>query len=174
MKLGIYTDAAELQKTRPWTYTPAGHEYGENEEKVIFHLRPFTRTTQELVTKRAKAKNLVQMSAEDALKGVGVGDQKAEAYTRVLADFLIADWEGIVFASDFVDEESGNEYKKGDAIPCESRFKVFLFEDVDVAVQIVKAAQSFATLQISDESKNAGRSSGGTGARESSQSQTSA
>jgi len=164
MKLGIYTNTAELQKTRPWVYTPKGHSYEEGEEQVIFHLRPWTRTTQAIVDKRAKAKGVTIMDADKALKGIGQGDKKAEAYTRELADFLIANWENVVFANDaaFPDDD-GNmiEYKKGEPIPCESRFKVFLFEDVEVAVEIVKAAQSFASLQINEEVKNVERSSDG-------------
>lgn len=204
MRLGIYTNTAELQKTRPWTYIPAGYQPEDGEAMPVFHLRPWTRTTQGIVDKKAKAKNIAIMDANEALKRVGVGDRKAEAYTRELADFLIAEWDGIVAAGPvFVTNEKGKlpqivqdffateptddqvaefiaqhpdliEFNKGDALPCESRFKVFLFEDVQVAVDIVKQAQKFATVQVADEAKNAERSSDGTPAPENSQSPTSA
>lgn len=194
MKMGIYSSTAELQKTRPWTYRWPGREPGDDDP--VFHLRPFTRTTQGIVDKRAKAKGISAMDADAALKGVGLGDKKAEQYTRELADFLIAEWENIVAAGpvfrldengklpslvqsffatepddDKIDEFISQhpdlvEFTKGQALPCESRFKVFLFEDVQVAVEIVRAAQSFATVQISDETKNSERSSGGTPVRE--------
>jgi hypothetical protein len=204
MRLGIYSNTAELQKTREWIFKPNGYEYVEGEDIVKFHLRPWTRTTQGIVDKKAKAKNIAIMDADAALKGVGVGDKKAEAYTRELADFLIAEWENVIAAGPvfYVDKKGklpdaiidfyeGNptdeeieafvdghpeliEFRKNDPLPCISRFKVLLFEDVQIAVDIVKAAQSFATLQVSDEAKNAERSSDGTLAPESSPNLTSA
>lgn len=177
MELGIYTSTAELQRTRPWVYTPKGYVYEDEEPQVVFHLRPWTRSSQAIVDKRAKAKGIKSMDADKALKGIGSGDKQSEAYTREMADFLIVNWENVVFANDCVfPDDDGNliEYKKGDPMPCESRFKVFLFEDVNVAVEIVKAAQSFASDQITGETKNSVRSSGGTAVPESLPSQTSA
>lgn len=161
MKLGIYADREDLQKTREWIYTPKGYVYEEDEARVSLMLRPFTRTTQATVDKRARSKNLAIMDADEALRGVGSGDKRAEAYTRELADFLIADWTGVVFANDHFDSETQTQFSKGDPIPCTSRYKILLFEDVNVAVEIVTAAQGFATIQISEEAKNSGRSSDG-------------
>lgn len=169
MKFGIYTDRDELQKTRPWVYTPKGYAYEENEDKVIMHLRPWTRTTQAIVDKRARTKNIAIMDADEMLKGIGSGDKKGEAYVRELADYLISDWEGVVFANDHYDPETEAHYKKGDPIPCESKYKVMLFEDVTVTLEIIEAARGFASEQISEEQKNSERSSAGSPVPENSQ-----
>jgi hypothetical protein len=170
MQLGVYTNTEELQKTRPWTYVPKGYEPEPGEPMPTLHLRPWTRTTQGVVEKRAKARGVTPMDIDDALKGVGTKDPKAEAYVRELADFLIADWTNVAYGTDI--PEMG--IKKGDALPCVSENKVFLFEDLQVAVDIIDAARSFATVQIKSEAKNAERSSGGAESRENSQNRTSA
>lgn len=164
MRLGIRTNAESiLKETHPWVYAPKGYEYGPDEEKVIFHLRAWTRTAQQIVEKRAKQKNLAIMDADEALKKVGGGDKRAEAYLRELADYLIADWENIVFAEDTTLTIDGEvqSFKAGDQMPCVQQLKVFVFEDVQVAVDVVEAARGLASVQMADEAKNEGRSSAG-------------
>lgn len=170
MQLGIYTTTEELQKTRPWTYVPRGYEPDPGETMPVLHLRPWTRTTQSIVEKRAKARGITVMSIDEALKGVGEKDQKSEAYVRELADFLIEDWQNVVYGADVPELN----VKKGTPLPCTSTHKVFLFESVQVAVDVIEAARSFANIQIRDETKNAERSSDGTPVRENSQNLTSA
>lgn len=155
--LGIYTDAAELQKTRPWQYTRPGEEPTEHD--AILHLRPFTRTTQGIVERKAKAKGIEVMDADAALAGIGQGDKKAEAFMRVLFDFLIAEWENVVTNNAFFDGE--RHFDVGAPLPCELRFKVMLIEDMDLAVRLINQAKAMATLQVGDETKNSVRSSGG-------------
>lgn len=149
MQLGVITDPEKLHATRPWTYTPAGYEYGPDEPRVVFHLRPWTRSTQAIVEKRLKARHQ-GITMDAALKKLGTGDKKAEAYTRELADFLIVDWENVVYADDAPEADA----KKGDPIPCTTSAKVFLFENVGLAVKIIEAAQGFATVQLEEEEKN--------------------
>jgi hypothetical protein len=172
MKLGIFTSNEDLQRTRPWIYPPSV----EDEEKVIFHLRPWTRSSLAIVEKRAKAKNIAVMDADQVLWGIGGNDKdrRNEAYLRELANYLIADWEGITFANEFVDPDTGTEYKVGDPMPCDYRMKVFLFENSQLAVDIVSAAQKFATIEITDDAKNSERSFAGEDARKNSPNRVSA
>lgn len=169
MKLGVFTDTAELQEARERVFTPDGYVYEPDEPQIKFGIRPWTRTTQELVNKRAKAKNIAIMDADEALKRVGSGDKRAEAYVRELADFLIKWWENVVYGADV----PARKAKKGDPMPCTSQNKVFLFEDVTVAVWIVEEAKKMATVQISEEVKNSDSSSGGAPSPATSLSQTS-
>lgn len=167
MKLGIMTSANELQKVHAVPYEPEGYVFEENEPRVIFHLRPWTRTTQSIVEKRAKGKGMAVPSDGNPLKGIGSGDKKAEAFTRELAMYLVADWEGVVYGSDMQDDEGNIVARKGDPLPCEDANKVFLFEDIAVAVWVVEQAQKLVSQQLRDEVGNSESSSDGAAAQKS-------
>lgn len=161
MKFGVPVGREEIQKAREWKYIPKDYTPEPDEEMPTFWIKPWTRTLQGLVDKRARAMNIAIMDANEALKGVGTGDKKAEAYVRVLADTLIVDWKNVVFTNDFTDPETGESYKTNDPLPCEAKFKVFVFENTDFVVSVLDAAKSFASSQIEDEAKNSARSSVG-------------
>jgi hypothetical protein len=140
-KLSIITDPERLYASA-WVELRAP-EYPEFDDGsgvyVRLKIRPWTRTTQSIVEK--KAKHGAGIAEGESIIPDGTGDRKSEKFTQSLADYLLDDWENVVDAS-------------GAALPCTFANKLWAFESVDLATIVINEAKRLAGKVVRDEAKN--------------------
>lgn len=110
---------------------------------VRFRVRPWTRTSQADVDRLAKDKRYIESLGID-WEGLpkGSGNRRVELHTIVLAEYLLADWEGLV----------GDD--GATPLPCTLTNKIWAFESVDLAVRILEWAKEGGAKLVGDEAGN--------------------
>ncbi len=145
MKLGVHTDMEALQVPVKCHLDLPELNDG-TDEKVYLWIRPWTRTAQAIVAKKAKLKGEI---SDEELRAAGTGDLDSERYTRSLANFLLTDWENVTDVNKVSDE-----FPQGEPLECNERNKMALFEDLQVALWVVEKAKTLATKKLPGDLKN--------------------
>lgn len=148
MKLSIPTNNETASRSQWVDLDAKGYEANLTEpahQRIKFLIKPQTRTAvtrveklAESAEKSAKTFRKNNVEAESALPEGSGGDY----FTRELANYLLEDWEGVV------------DSDTGEPIQCDRTNKIWLFEQIDLAIWVITKAKEIAVSTIQDEAKN--------------------
>lgn len=147
MKLSIPTNNEAASRPQWVDFDMKGYEANLTEpleKRIRFLVRPQMRTLvtrveklAESAEKSAKTFRKADAAVEDALPEGSGGDY----FTRELASQLLEDWDNIVDQDEV-------------ALECNRTNKIWLFEQIDIAIWVITKAKEIANRTIQDEAKN--------------------
>lgn len=146
MKLGIATTQAGASAPQWIDFDMEGYESNLMEpvdKRIRFLVTPQTRALINRIEKRSenlqKARGRNKYSDEDGMPAEAT--DRGDFFTREMAKELLQDWKGVCD----LEEEP---------LECNDRNKIWLFENINIAVWVIEKSQSLASTRIEEESKN--------------------
>jgi hypothetical protein len=147
MKLGIHTNHETASKPRWIVFDMEGYEanlHEQPENQIKFLVRPETRAAVTRVEKlaetqlKARGRNKFETDGSALPQGTNdLGDHR----TRELAKYLVEDWTNVCDL-------------EGNPLECNDTNKVWLFENLDIAVWVITQAKDLSSVRIEEERKN--------------------